>query len=235
MQTFTGFTPDLFDFLAELAMNNTREWFEGQKSRYEASVRGPAQALIRAMAPRLTPLSPHIVADDRKVGGSLMRIHRDTRFGSDKTPYKTNVGIQFRHSAGKDVHAPGLYLHIAHPGPGEMDGLFLGAGIYHPEKEPLEQIRQAIAEKPDAWRAVREDAAFAGTWTLGGESLKRPPRGFDPAHPFITDIQRKDFIGVADLSMDDVVRADLPDVLAARFMAARPLMAFLCAATGEAF
>jgi uncharacterized protein (TIGR02453 family) len=183
MQTFAGFTPDLFDFLAELAMNNTREWFEGQKNRYEASVRGPAQALIRAMAPRLTPLSPHIVADDRKVGGSLMRIHRDTRFGSDKTPYKTNVGIQFRHSAGKDVHAPGLYLHIAHPGPGEMDGLFLGAGIYHPEKEPLEQIRQAIAEKPDAWRAVRENAAFAGTWTLGGESLKRPPRGLRPGAP----------------------------------------------------
>ena len=235
MSSSALFSPDLFDFLAELSMNNTRAWFETQKDRYEASVRGPALAFIRAMAPRLGAVSSHMVADDRKVGGSLMRVHRDTRFSNDKTPYKTNVGIQFRHSAGKDVHAPGLYVHLAHPGPDEMEGVFLGAGLWRPEKEPLEQIRRAIADKPAEWAAVLQAPAFSQGWSLGGEALKRPPRGFDAAHPHIADIQRKDFIATIALTPEDVLQPDFIERAVAGFVATRPLLAFLCTATGEAF
>ena len=71
-------------------------------------VRDPALDFITDFGGRLQKLSPHFVADARTTGGSLMRPYRDTRFSNDKTPYKTNVGIQFRHEAGKDIHAPGL-------------------------------------------------------------------------------------------------------------------------------
>jgi hypothetical protein len=94
------------NFLVDLGLNNQRAWFETNKQRYEDEVRQPALAFIRAMAPHLATIAPNFVASDKTVGGSLMRVYRDTRFAKDKTPYKTNVGIHFRHSAGKDVHAP---------------------------------------------------------------------------------------------------------------------------------
>ena len=79
-----------------------------------------------------------------------MRVYRDTRFGKDKTPYKTNVGIQFRHEFGRDVHAPGFYVHIE---PGEY---FLALGMWRPDRDSLQQIRQAILERPEQWkRALR--------------------------------------------------------------------------------
>ena len=107
MTEFRSFGPELAAFLQDLRSNNERGWFTGNRDRYEETVREPARAFIRAMAPALAAISPHFRADDRKTGGSLMRIHRDTRFSRDKTPYKTNVGIQFRHALGRDLHAPG--------------------------------------------------------------------------------------------------------------------------------
>ncbi|HLA34612.1 MAG TPA: TIGR02453 family protein, partial [Rhodocyclaceae bacterium] len=84
------------DFLGELAANNDKIWFDANKARYESLVREPALAFVAAMAPQLAQFAPQFRADARKMGGSLMRVFRDTRFSRDKTPYKTNIGIQFR-------------------------------------------------------------------------------------------------------------------------------------------
>jgi uncharacterized protein (TIGR02453 family) len=119
------FTPSLFTFLRELAENNNREWFQDNKSRYEQHVKDPALRLIADFGPRLKKISPHFRADPRAVGGSLFRIHRDTRFSKDKSPYKTHTGIQFRHELGKDAYAPGFYLHLE---PGQV---FCGVGSWH--------------------------------------------------------------------------------------------------------
>ena len=112
MPKFTGFPPGTLRFLRELERNNDREWFAVNKPRYEALVREPALDFIATMGPKLLSISDHFVALPKKTGGSLMRVYRDTRFGKDKTPYKTNIGIQFRHEVAKDIHAPGYYLHI---------------------------------------------------------------------------------------------------------------------------
>lgn len=223
------FTPELFEFLTELADNNDRDWFKANQQRYEDHVREPARAFIRAMAPQLAKFSPHFVAEDKKVGGSLMRVHRDTRFSKDKTPYKTNVGIQFRHEEGKDVHAPGLYVHIS------TEELFLGAGMYHPEKEALAAVREAISEDGKTWRRVAHGKKFTDEWELGGTSLKRPPRGFDPEDPNIEDLKRKDFIAVGSLTIDELLSPDLPNALGKRFRSARPFTRFLTEACGLAF
>ena len=227
--TFEGFTTELFRFLAELTVNNDRDWFKANKSRYEEHVREPALAFIRAMGPRLDAISPHYVASDKRSGGSLMRVYRDTRFGKDKSPYKTNVGIQFRHDAGKDVHAPGFYLHVSN------EEIFLGVGLWHPDKEPLAAIRKRIAEHPDEWRAVRDAPAFASIFTLAGESLKRAPRGFPADHPLVEDLKRKDHIAGCDLEPADLVEATALDLIAARFALAGDYMAFLAGAIGLPF
>ena len=120
------FHEELFTFLRQIRQHNERTWFETNKPLYETAVRMPAFAFINAMGPRLATASPHFRAVAKKNGGSLMRIYRDTRFSKDKTPYKTNVGIQFRHELGRDVHAPGYYVHL------EPGRCFLGAGIWRP-------------------------------------------------------------------------------------------------------
>jgi uncharacterized protein (TIGR02453 family) len=220
------FSKATFNFLGELAANNNKAWFEANKPRYEELVREPALEFIAAMAIPLEKFAPHFRAEPRKMGGSLMRVFRDTRFARDKTPYKTNVGIQFRHELGKDVHAPGFYLHIA------TDECFLGAGCWHPEADMLGCIREHITENPKRWFAVRDDRKFALHWALAGDSLRRPPRGYAADHPAIDDLKRKDFIGLASLSAAEVTGSGLVKLAAERFAAATPLMKFLCEAQG---
>jgi uncharacterized protein (TIGR02453 family) len=220
---FNGFPADAAAFLAELARNNNRAWFQANKDRYERAVRGPAIAFIEAMAGPLERVSRHIYADPSPAGGSLMRIYRDTRFSPDKTPYKTNIGIQFRHERGDDVHAPGLYFHI------EPKECFLACGMWRPPADALAAIRARIAEHPALWLTARDNKAFGKTWgTVTGETLKRPPRGFDPAHPCIEDIKRKDFLGVIDLPRADTRSPKLINQAAKAFAAGTPLMKFLC-------
>lgn len=223
------FSEESFAFLDELAANNRREWFQENRGRYEALIREPALAFVRAMRPRLEAIAPHFRADDRKLGGSLMRIHRDVRFSRDKSPYKTNIGIQFRHEHGRDVHAPGYYLHIS---PSEC---FVGVGTWRPPSASLAKIRRRIAERPAEWRQVRDDKDFGRWFHLGGESLKRPPRGFDAQHPMIEDLKRKDFIGMAFLPNELVTQPDLDGLVADYFSAAAPFMRFLCQAVGVSF
>lgn len=221
------FGPELFEFLVDVSFNNRRDWFEANKDRYEREVREPARAFIRAMGERLPELSAHLVANDKRSGGSLMRIYRDTRFSKDKSPYKTNVGIQFRHTAGKDVHAPGLYVHLS------ADRCFLGAGMWRPASAELRQIRTAVASEPKRFLAAIEAPAFRGAFTLSGDSLKRAPKGFDAQHPQIEHLRRKDFIGISELELDDVMGDALVPHAMERFASSAPLMAFLCDAIGQ--
>jgi uncharacterized protein (TIGR02453 family) len=220
------FGPGLLSFLGQLERNNNRAWFKARQDRYEAEVREPARAFIRAMARHVEKFSPHLVASDRKVGGSLMRIHRDVRFSKNKQPYKTNVGIQFRHEAGKDVHAPGLYFHI------DPGSAFLGAGMWHPDATALAAVRSAIDEDPAGWKRVRDGKRFRRNWELSGDSLKRAPLGYSQDHPLIEDIKRKDHIAICALSREDVTRADLVPFVAERFARTREYFTWLAAATG---
>ncbi|HTK98261.1 MAG TPA: DUF2461 domain-containing protein [Pseudomonadales bacterium] len=225
--SFKGFDPSLLGFLDELAQNNERDWFAENKHRYERLVREPALDFIVAMGPLLDRIAPEFEAVAKKMGGSLMRVFRDTRFGRDKTPYKTNVGIQFRHTQGKDVHAPGYYLHI------EPGAHFIGAGMWRPDPDSLAGIRTAIVERASAWKSARD--AVAKTYSLDGGALKRPPRGYPVDHPMIDDIKRTDFIATRPFDDAELFRTDFAARVAKRFEAATPLMKFLCRAVGVPF
>jgi uncharacterized protein (TIGR02453 family) len=218
------FTQNTFRFLDELAANNNKTWFEANKKNYELLVREPAFDFIEAMAPALASFAPAFRAEPRKLGGSLMRVYRDTRFSRDKTPYKTNIGIQFRHQLGRDIHAPGFYVHIA------TDECFFAVGCWHPEADVLSGIRNLIVEKPEKWLAARDDKKFTALWNLSGDSLTRPPRGYDVSHPLLTDLKRKDFIALSALSAAEVTGRGLVKLAGNRFATTVPFMKFLCEA-----
>jgi uncharacterized protein (TIGR02453 family) len=182
------FTPELFTFLRQLKRHNDRKWFAKNKVRYQQSVQEPALRFITGFAPHLSKFSSHFVADARPTRGSLFRIYRDTRFASDKRPFKTHVGIHFSHEKGKDAHAPVFYLHL------EPDNCFAAAGVWHPDGPALIRIRSAIVANPEQWKSVRRKVE------LEGDKLSRPPRGFDANHPLIEDIKFKDFVASIALS-----------------------------------
>ena len=221
--------PELLQFLRQLAKNNNREWFQKNKERYESEVREPLQRFIEAFEPRLRKISPHFVADPSKVGGSLFRIHRDTRFSRDKSPYKTYCGVQFRHERAKDVHAPGFYLHIQ---PGEV---FLGVGLWHPDSDTLKLLRDAIVENPAKWKRAKSAKTFTDHFELAGDSLKKAPRGYDPDHPLIEDLRRKDFIAVTNLKQKDLTAVAFLDRFTTTCAAAKPFMRYLTEAVGLNF
>ena len=209
-------------FLAELAENNDREWFTANKGRFEAEVQQPLLDFVTAMQPRLAGISKHMVAAPKKSGGSLTRVYRDTRFAKDKRPYNTYMAVRFFHEVGSKASAPRFYMHV--------DGTRAGiaAGCWHPDAPALSRIRTAIVEDGRRWTRVKNDSKQGAAWGgFSGDTLKRPPRGFDADHRHIEDIKRKDFILYSPLTLDEFTASDFMDRAVARFAAARPLMRFV--------
>jgi uncharacterized protein (TIGR02453 family) len=214
----SAFSPELFAFLADLRANNDRDWFEANKERYETHVLEPALEFVEEFGPRLERISPHFEAIPKRTGGSVFRIYRDTRFSKDKSPYKTTAGIFFRHERARDVQTPGFYLHLA---PGDC---FAGAGIWHPDGKALKRIRDAIVADPDGWTEAKRGQEVIG------DSLTRPPAGFDRDHPLIDDIKRKDFAALTRFDQRDTTHPGFVDDYARACEGALPLMRFLCRA-----
>lgn len=226
------FKPAVFAFLRELEANNDKLWWEANKDRYVETIREPARDFIADFGGRLQGISPHFTGDTRTNGGSLMRPYRDLRFSNDKTPYKTNVGIQFRHEMGKDVHAPGFYIHL------EPTQSFIGVGMWHPETKVARAIRQAINEDPNGWSQVAHSRGFASVWSLGGhedDRLKRLPKDLDPEHPHTDDLRLKSFMAGARITQKTATSAGFSDDLYAMFEKAAPFTRFLCEAIGVPF
>jgi len=224
-----GFSEDSFSFLRHLAENNNREWFAEHKHEYESSVREPALAFIEALAPSLKKISPNFEAKASKMGGSLMRIYRDVRFSKIKTPYKTNIGIQFRHELGKDVHAPGFYVHI------EPSEVFIGVGMWHPDAIALKSVRNHIDTFPQSWSETMKGAAFNKHFHWAGETLKRAPKGYPMDHPMIDDLKRKDFIALANIPPELILEEDFSKIVQGYFELASPVMKELCRAVRVPF
>jgi uncharacterized protein (TIGR02453 family) len=220
------FSPKFFEFFEELERNNNRDWFLKNKSRYENVVREPMLAFIVDFAPRLRKISACYIADPRPSGGSMMRIYRNLRFSRDKTPYKTNAAAAFGHRDAGHFEAPSFYLSLS-VGEG-----FAGVGIWHPEAESVRKIRDAIVARPPTWKKAIDDRKFRARFELGGEKLSRPPKGYDPAHPLIEDLKRKDFIGATEFTRKEVCSDQFMNQFTDACVAAAPLMKFLTEALG---
>src|SRR6266540_377020 len=191
---FSGFKPEAVQFLADLAANNDRAWFQPRKADYELLLKEPLQALCVALAERLAARGVPLRADPAR---SPFWIYRDVRFSKDKSPYKTNIGADFpwvgdgpggADAAGLEgSHGVGGYFHLS---PGEI---FVGGGMWHPEKPRLEAFRQAVLHDPTAVKAAIEDPVFAATFgSVGGDRLHRVPTGYPADHPEADLLKLKD-------------------------------------------
>lgn len=178
--TFSGFPIEGQKFLQDLRENNNKDWFEPRKSQYVALLQTPALAFVEAIGERLREIAPNVVVDTRtNGGGNLMRLHRDTRFSADKSPYKTNIAMMFYEEGGKKMGRPGFGLQITPDEGGLMTGIF---GF---EKPMLEAYRAAVLDNKKGGALVNAVAQVktAGAYVIEGATLKNVPRGYDKDHP----------------------------------------------------
>ena len=221
---FTGFDPAGIQFLADLAEHNDRAWFQPRKADYERLLKEPLEALVAALAERFAARGIPLEADPKR---SIFRIYRDTRFSKDKSPYKTNLGASFPWTEGgspdERAHGNGAYFHFQ---PGEM---FAGGGMWMPDKTRLDAFRRAIVDDPGALRAALEEPGFVAVYgsVNSHERLKRVPPGFPADHPMADMLRMKDVTFSRRMADDEVLSADLPDVLANDYAAALPVFRFL--------
>jgi uncharacterized protein (TIGR02453 family) len=223
------FSKGLFTFLAELEQHNERDWFNANKARYETEVRDPMLRFIGELSGRLGKVSPYFVADPRPVGGSMMRIYRDIRFSKDKTPYRTSAMAHFGHDEAGDGAAPGFWLHL------EPKASSLGVGLWGPDSAALKNLRQAIVDRDGEWTKATRGKKLGSDCSFAGESLKRPPPGFDPDHPLIEDLKRKDFALTLKLADADVVKPGFVGEVIDGFSSLAPFAKFVTKAVGLRF
>ena len=217
-ETFAGFRPDAIQFLADLAQNNDRAWFQPRKADYERLLKRPLEALCVALAERFEAGGIPLQADPAR---SPFRIYRDVRFSKDKSPYKTNVGASFPWTGGGDGSAGG-YFHLE---PGEI---FVGGGMWHPEPARLNAFRRLLSADPGRVHAVIDDPRFVATFgQLMGNRLTRVPQGYNASHPDAELLKLKDLGFSHGLSDADVASPELPDRLVATLQVALPAMRLL--------
>lgn len=227
---FTGFTPDAIQFLADLAANNDRAWFQPRKADYERLLKDPMAAFIAALRDRLSARAMPLDADPIR---SPYRIYRDTRFSRDKSPYKTHLGASFPWTAG--IAAPdhlrgvGGYFHLE---PGEI---FVGGGMWHPEKPRLDAFRRAVVDDPARVRVALDDPGFRATFgSVNGDRLTRVPRGYPADHPEAELLKLKDVTFGRRLSDEEAFSANLPDIVADALAAGVPVLSLLAGLAGPA-
>ena len=204
-----------------LKRNNRREWFQPRKDEYETHVRAPMVALLERLAIDMRTFAPELIADPKV---SLFRVYRDTRFSSDKTPYKTHVAARFPLRGVPKGEGAGLYFEIA-PG-----WVWMGGGMYMPTTADLHDIRaQIAATHPRGLHKVVTAPAFKrAVGELTGDRLTRVPLGYSKDHPASHYLQFKQFLGVVRVRSvaRDEPAASIAELLKV-FKAVAPLVQFL--------
>ena len=168
---FTGFPREAIDFFKSLEAHNNREWFQAHKDVYERACKEPMKSLMAELDGRLGP-------------SKISRINRDTRFSSDRSPYKTYI------SAGVGRY----YISLS------KGGLYVGTGVYKPDSPTLERIRSAIDDDASGRKLhfIVASLRRKGYQVDTHERVASAPRGYSADHPRIELLRMKDmFAGKA--------------------------------------
>lgn len=207
MVEFEGFPEAALDFYDDLELDNTKSFWEAHRSTYDSAVAAPMKALTAALGEEF---------GDAKV----FRPYRDVRFAKDKTPYKTHQGAFV--PCGPST---GWYVQIGAP------GVRVGVGFYEASTARLATIRAAIADEAHGGQLEQIISELqARGWTLGGDTLKTAPRGWDINHPRIALLRHKSMTLGKDYGFDPVIHtAELADRVRSDWRQATPFLDWVSA------
>ncbi|MDW3193389.1 MAG: DUF2461 domain-containing protein [Cytophagales bacterium] len=206
-------------FFAELELNNTRDWFQANKSRYEKDVKAPFLALLKQIIDKIQAFDQEISTDPK---AAVFRINRDIRFSKDKTPYSTlmKAGIS---PGGKRSELPGYYLGIS------SATIHIGGGMFGIDKDQLKKIRSSITSEHEVLADILNATDFKDRFgELKGEHAKRLApdcKAMLEKAPFIAN---KQFYVMTEIPMADYLNSDvLSSVLMEYYNAVYPLNRYL--------
>lgn len=213
------FSPAFHTFFTGLEAHNDRDWYAAHKKDYEQHIRDPFKAFVTEVIAACAERDPDFAETEAKQ--CIFRIHRDTRFSKDKTPYKTyaSAGIA---PGGKKSSDPGLYIHA------DAHRFQIGGGAYWMEKDDLYVLREQMAANPQVFNDLIHEESFVRHYgSVLGDQNKRLPKEFMHAAESCPHLYHKQFYYMADLPADTLLRDDLMDVVMAHFEAATPLRNYL--------
>ncbi len=178
---------EVLAFLSDLKEHNDREWFAANKTRYLAA-REAFELRVRELISEISGFDEDIKTVDAK--DCLFRIYRDTRFSSDKTPYKTHFGAYIASGGGRKSPRAGYYLHL------EPGASFLAAGLWCPEAHILKALRRSVYENIDEFNEIRLSKEFAELFPVffDEDKLKKLPPGFPKDFPEAEFLKLKHYI-----------------------------------------
>ena len=213
------FGPEALKFLRALKRNNRRDWFQPRKDDYERLVRTPMVAIVERLAGDMRAMAPEIVVDPKR---AVFRIYRDTRFSSDKTPYKTHIAASFPWRGAARHQGAGLYFHVS---PTEV---WIGGGLYAPETAQLQAVREHLAANLRRWTTIVESGSFKRiVGTVEGEKLQRVPRGFPRDHEAAQWLRFRQFLAGRDVKPTLVTTSRFYPAIVETFRVVAPLIRFL--------
>jgi len=208
--------PAALTFLRNLAKHNDRDWFQPRKAEFDAELREPMLAIVRKVTDAMTSFAPAFVRPAEK---SLFRIYRDTRFSSDKRPYKTHVAAWWSHQGLAKTSGAGYYFHVS------AKEVVIAAGSYMPEKDQLSQIRHWLLDHHTEFRKLLKSPAVRRTFEeFKGNALTRPPKGFPCEHPALDLVRCRQWGLAATLPAATALKPGFAAILVRHFKIAAPIV-----------
>jgi uncharacterized protein (TIGR02453 family) len=221
------FRPEALTFLRNLKRHNDRAWFQPRKDRFEAELREPMLAVVRKITDAMVDFAPNHVRPAEK---SIFRIYRDTRFSSDKRPYKTHIAAWWSHQGFEKTSGAGYYVHVS------AKEVIIAAGSYMPDKEQLAAIRHWLLEHHKEFKKLLQNPKVRKHFTeFEGNALTRPPKGFPSEHPGMDLIRCRQWGLAATLHAKAALKKDFADVIVRYFRVAAPVVDALNTPLAAAF
>lgn len=146
-----------FNFLDQLSKNNSKEWFDMNRARYETDVKKPFEEFSIALGSKISEYDPEIMKDYKKC---IFRINRDIRFSKNKTPYKTNRSVAYSKNGKNDLADPGYYIQLG------AEQCMIAGGAWNPSPELLKKIRKEIYYCTEEFHSIVTQPDFLNL--LGG-------------------------------------------------------------------
>jgi len=219
MSRFRGFSPEAISFLRALKRNNRREWFQPRKEKYEKLIKAPMLEFVGCLNEEFARFAPAYVTSPEK---AVYRIYRDTRFSSDKTPYKTHIAAIFPRNSAVKREGAVFYLHFT-----EKEVLAFG-GVWGPDRNELMAYRTLLRDNHEEFESLLSNKSLRKmVGKLEGEQLSRMPKGFPVDHPAESLLRRKQWYLESTLDIGLLTTPRVVPELAKRFAVMGPMVEFL--------
>ncbi len=162
---FRGWPAEAIEFYEGLEADNSKTYWNDNKSVYDNFVLRPMTELLAELAPEFG-------------AAKLFRPYRDVRFSADKAPYKTTIAA---------VLELGGYIQLS------AEGLGVGCGMWQMAPDQLERYRQAVSldKTGESFSELVEALRAKGIQAGGHDSLKTAPKGYPKDHPRIELLRYK--------------------------------------------